>query len=106
MIPTITLTVFFALFGMAFVWFGLCFWFFRRLRLRHPEAYESIGSPSLFWNSSPKNNWLFLKFLYTSSWRTLADATLSRVARLMQVWTVLYILGFALLIVLFFREMT
>jgi hypothetical protein len=104
MFTNVSIALFFTLFGMAFVWFALVFWFFRRLRLRHPAAYEAIGSPTLFWNNSMRNNWLFLKFLYTSSWRTLADPGLSFAARLMQVWTVVYILGFAVLLILFLRE--
>src|SRR5438045_3264864 len=58
------------------VWFCLCRWTFRRLRTRHALLYESLGSPTLFQNNTPRTMTLFLKFLYGFSWRRLGDATL------------------------------
>jgi hypothetical protein len=82
------------LFAMAVIWLGLIFWMFRRLRVRHVATYEAIGSPSLFWNNSMRNNWLFIKFLFQGQWRSLDDAQLAGVARFMQVMFVVYIAGF------------
>lgn len=82
------------LMAMVVVWFGLILWTFRRLRTKHPETYEAIGSPSLFWNNSMRNNWMFLKFLYGSEWLRLSDRPLSLVARMMQVLLVAYIVVF------------
>lgn len=82
-----------SLFGMAIVWLGLILWTFRRLRVRHAETYESIGSPSLFWNNSVRNNWLFVKFLFQGKWHSLNDPQLAGVARCMQFMFVAYMAG-------------
>jgi len=94
MSETFFLLWFAALFGMAFAWLALIVWTFRRLRTRHVTMYEAIGSPSLFWNNSIRNNWLFLRFLYLGKWRELNDRQLAGVVRLMQVMLVIYIIGF------------
>lgn len=86
---------------LVLVWFGLISWLFRRLRLRHPAAYEAIGSPSLFWNNSPRHNWLLLKFLFGSEWKGLGDPRLAAVVRGMQLLFVVYLVGFAALAVAF-----
>jgi hypothetical protein len=57
--------------------------------------YETIGSPSLFWNNSMRTGWLFIKFLFTGQWQGMGDRPLSAIARLMQVLFVVYIVGFA-----------
>jgi hypothetical protein len=82
---------------LVFVWMFLVLWMFRRLRVRHAEAFEAIGSPSLFWNNSPRNNWLFLKFLFQGQWRQLGDRQLAISARIMQAVFVVYVLGFVAL---------
>jgi hypothetical protein len=66
--------------------------------------YEAIGSPTIFWNNSPRSNWLFLKFVFGSSWKNLADRELSAVARSMRVLLVLFVAGFVTLLVLFVRK--
>jgi hypothetical protein len=89
------------LFVLAVVWLILIVWTFRRLQSRHPAAYEAIGSPSLFWNNSPRNNWLFVRFLFRGDWQNLGDAALAVVARSMQLLFVLYVAGFFGLIAMF-----
>jgi hypothetical protein len=84
-----------SLFILAIVWLGLIVWLFRRLRLRHPATYEAMGSPSLFWNNSMRNNWLLLKFLFGGQWRALGDARLSAVIRGMRVLLIVSLAGFA-----------
>jgi hypothetical protein len=91
--------LFATLFVLAFVWIGLVLWMFRRLRVQHVETFEAIGSPSLFWNNSPRNNWLFLKFLFQGQWQLLEDRQLAIAARIMQVVFVAYMLGFLVLFV-------
>jgi hypothetical protein len=90
-----------SLFGVAIGWLGLILWTFRRLRVRHAETYKSIGSPSLFWNNSMRNNWLFVKFLFQGQWHSLNDPQLAGVARCMQFMFVVYMAGLLGLIVTF-----
>jgi hypothetical protein len=101
MSPALSSALFGTLFILIAVWFGLIVWFFRRLRVRHPAAFEAIGSPSLFWNNSMRNNWLFLKFLFQSQWRELGDPQLSAVARGMQIFLIVYTAYFAALVATF-----
>lgn len=86
------------LFVMVAVWLGLIVWTFHRLRTQHQATYVEIGSPDLFWNNSMRTNWLFLKFLYGRSWKLLGDWQLWTVLHVMQVWLVVYLVGFIALI--------
>jgi len=89
--------VFAVLFIMVFIWFALVGWLFHYLRKYHPPTYESIGSPTLFWNNSPRNNWLFLKFLFGSQCQSLNDPRLITVCWFMRVFICVYFVGFILL---------
>jgi hypothetical protein len=91
-----------ALFAMVVLWFVLVSWVFSRLRKRHPSTYEAMGSPTLFWNNSPRGNWLFLKFLYSSRWRELGDSTVSNIVRFMRVYFVIYLVLFLALVAFVF----
>ena len=89
---------------MVLVWFVTISWFFHRLRTRHPSTYEAIGSPSLFWNNSMRNNWLFWKFLWSSRIHELDDPVAVRVSVFMRIWIVSYLilfLGLAIFTVVF-----
>jgi hypothetical protein len=91
---------FFGLFlAMVAIWFALILWLFRRLRLRHPSVFESLGSPSLFWNNSPRNNFRFLRFLVGSEPSQLQDQTLVRVCAFMRVFLAAYLVLFIVLLV-------
>jgi hypothetical protein len=92
--------IFVALMAMVVVWFGLIIWLFRRLRTRHPETYETIGSPTLFWNNSMRNNWLFFTFLFSAKHRQLQDAATTRACIFMRIWLIAYVL---LIAVMFFQ---
>ena len=78
------------LMAMAVIWFAALAWMFRRLRIRHPTTYESIGSPSLVWNGSMRNSYLFLKFLWSRRIWELNDSTVAHVAVFMRLWLVVY----------------
>ena len=97
MSETVATTCIGSLFVMVIVWLGLVLWLFHRLRHRHAATYEAIGSPSLFWNNSMRNNWLFLKFLFQGQWQSLGDSQLAIVARFMQIFLVLYLVAFGAL---------
>jgi hypothetical protein len=92
--------LFAALMVMVVVWFGLIIWLFRRLRTRHPDTYESMGSPTLLWNNSMRNNWLFFTFLVSAKHRELHDVALSRICVFMRIWLVAYVLLFVAMIFL------
>jgi hypothetical protein len=82
------------LWSMLLVWLYLLYWLFRRLRCKHPTCYEAIGSPSLFWNNSMRNNWLFMKFLWSPSALELGDTAVVKVVRFLRVWYVSYLILF------------
>lgn len=88
------------LMAMALTWLITVAWFFRRLRTRHSAAYESIGSPTLFWNNSPRLGWLTHRFLWSSRPRELGDSTIARLTIFMRVWIVAYVVLFFGLIAL------
>jgi len=84
---------------MILVWFALVLWLFSRLRTRHPAEFAALGSPSLIWNNSPRNNWLFLKFLFGSQCCELGDKALTNVCRVMRVWIIAYSVLIVVLVV-------
>jgi hypothetical protein len=92
------------LFVMALVWLSSVWWLFRRLRRYHSATYESVGSPTLFWNNSPRNNVLFMRFLFGLRWRQLPDPLLVTVCWLMLAFFCVYMILFLCLIALFFRD--
>jgi hypothetical protein len=66
---------------MVVVWFVLITRLFKQLRDKHPVTYENLGSPSLFYNNSVKNNLLFLRFLCKSEFDFLDDPPLVKMCR-------------------------
>lgn len=71
----------------------------RRLRMRHPEVWQSLGAPTLLRNSSVRN-WLRLeRYLWTSRYRSLADPELEALARREKVLAVFYWVSFVGMIV-------
>src|SRR5262245_378994 len=82
------------IFAMVAVWFVLSSWLFHRLRKRHASTYEAMGSPGVFWNNSWRSSWLFMKFLFGSQWRELADPAVAIACRFMRVFLIAYILLF------------
>jgi hypothetical protein len=102
-IPAILIVGWASLFVTVLIWFGAVTWLFRRLRNDHPTTYESLGSPTLFWNNSPRNNWLFAKFLFGSQWKSLDDPGLNIACPLMRAFLCVYVVGFLILLVAFIR---
>ena len=93
------ITMFATLMGMVLTWFALVAWLYRRLRMYHPETYESIGSPTLFWNNSPRNGWLLTKYTFRPIPTSAEDRALSRVLVVMKIFLVTYCVLFAILLV-------
>jgi hypothetical protein len=69
---------------MAFVWFGLCIWTFRRLEKSHPEKYIEIGRPSLVLRNTLESNWSFMKFMWRSDYSVLNDPLLTQICSIMK----------------------
>ncbi len=65
--------------------------FYQRLRRHHPETWEKLGSPTLFWNQSPKVQVAVSRFLWKSSYRQLEDPVLNRLASLLRCLGVLLV---------------
>jgi len=61
-----------------FVGLGLTSYILAYLKTHHKPTYVDLGSPSLIANNTPSNNWLFLKFIFTNSYKNLSDSKLSR----------------------------
>jgi len=89
-IPPMAVAFFVMLFATAAVWLLLIARLFSLLRDRHPAAYEAMGSPSLFWNNSVRNQWLFLKFVMTSRGRNFDDREIVRLVGFIRIILVVY----------------
>jgi len=97
--PTPVIVLFPILLAMVAVWFPMVIWVFSRLRTRHPEKYEQLGSPSLIWNNSMRNQWLFTKFMFSGQFHEFVDVALSRAIIFMRVWLIAYLVLFLTLLV-------
>lgn len=76
------------------VWFVVASRLFRLLRSDHPNAYEALGSPSLFYNNSIRHSWLGLKFLFSGAYRELDDRRVTKICNFMRVFFVVYTILF------------
>ncbi len=74
------LVVFGLLMAMVLIWFVLLKAIFIRLERQHPEKYEGMGKPSLFWNNSMKTGYATLKFIGRREHRELNDPGLSKLS--------------------------
>jgi hypothetical protein len=74
---------------------------FSRLREHCPAVYDSLGSPSLIFNNTPKNNMLFLRWLWGRDYDDLSDADTVRKARVIRLVLASLLGTFAALIVAF-----
>jgi hypothetical protein len=76
--------------GMVGIWFLLVVLVCRRLKKLHAVIYEQLGAPTLFWNNSMRNNFLFTKFLFTRRYARLNDAVLKHIMDFMLFLFILY----------------
>jgi hypothetical protein len=86
-------------------WLVLGVHLLRILRRDHPDVYEALGSPGLLLNNTPSNSWAFLKFLFSSEARRLANPRLLRLCLTGRVLFVLLAawLSIPFLIVVYFQ---
>ena len=91
--------LFFVLLACVIVWFVLVTRLFRLLRTRHPDVYESLGSPTLILNNSIRNGWLFTRFLLGGHFRDIDDTETVRLCQFMRVFAICYLVLFIALVV-------
>lgn len=60
-----------------FVGLGLTSYILSYLQTHHNAIYLELGEPAIMSNSTPKTNWLFLKFIFTNAYRHVGDSKLS-----------------------------
>ena len=72
-----------------------------RLESQHAPVHESIGSPSLILNNTPRNNLLFLRWIWNRQFESLDSASSVELSRLVRSLLVALLVGFAILIALF-----
>lgn len=87
--------IFPVLFGLMMVmgltWLVLLKAIFSCLEKHHPEKYEEMGKPSLFWNNSMKTGYTTLKFISKREHKTLGNSFLSRLSDAALVICLLYL---------------
>jgi hypothetical protein len=74
---------------------------FRRLEHRHKLVHESMGSPLLIMNNTPRNNLLFFRWIWNRDFKTLDDPESMALASFVRSLLVWLLCGFAVLIALF-----
>lgn len=72
----------------------------RRLEGQHKAVHESIGSPLLLANNTPRNNILFLGWIWNREFETLGDADSIAMAKLVRTLLISLLFGLAVLIAL------
>jgi len=72
-----------------------------RLEAQHPEVHEAIGRPLLIANNTPRNNVLFIRWLWRRDFETLQNTESIALARLVRLLLLWLFVGFAVLIAIF-----
>ena len=98
LVSTETFGIVWGIFGVAVILYLACLQsLFSYMKAHHPAEWTQLGSPSLFWNNSFKNNWLFLSFFFRRDYRRLGDVRLDQ--RFQIIW-VLFLLNLVLFLIL------
>ena len=87
----LALFAFGTLFISVFIWFALSYKMFKLLETRHAKKYSAMGKPSLIMNNSISNSFAFMKFLFKREYLELNDPELSKLAKFMRAFFVLYL---------------
>lgn len=82
------------LMAMVLIWFVLLKAILIRLERKHPEKYEEMGKPSLFWNNSMKTGYATLKFIGRREHKVLGNPGLSRLCDFALVFFAVYLVLF------------
>jgi hypothetical protein len=71
------------------------------LETQHGAVHESIGSPSLILNNTPRNNVLFLRWIWNREFESLDDSKTLALSRLVRSLLVSLLVSFVVMIALF-----
>jgi hypothetical protein len=63
--------------------------FLRRLRLRHPNAWEALGKPTLIANNSPQNSLATVRYIMSADYKELEDPPFVRYCNFLRLFDVL-----------------
>lgn len=73
----------------------------RLLRHRHPETWKELGAPTLIASNSMRNASRFWMFNLRRRYKRLGDASIERLFRWMNFFSIVYGVVFASIVVLF-----
>ena len=79
--------------GVGINWFTLNY-----LKKTYPQKWLELGSPSLFWNNSIRNNIRALRFEWSDEHKALKDKFLDKMIRLEKILSMIYFVVFISLI--------
>ena len=98
LIPAFVVVLFLsAITGLALQWR-----FLSLLRTRHAQTWESLGRPSLFWNNSVANVCAVFQFLWRKDYLALGDPQFAKLAQVLRVYNVAYIILFLCVVIALF----
>ncbi len=73
--------------------------FFSRLSKIHPEVWEDLGRPALFFNSNMANGSAFLKYLWRRDYESLPDMQTVSLGRFLRWHLILHMIYFAVVLI-------
>ena len=73
--------------------------FLRYLRLHHRDTWEKLGSPSLVMNNSIRNGLAVTRWLWAKEFLDLEDPRLTRFAKSMLLYQILYLALFGVVVI-------
>jgi len=91
--------LFFILFASGFVWFGMVSRLYKTLESEHPDKYEEMGKPTLFWNNSPKSAFTLIRFILKKEFIRLGNMKLTRLGNYMYWFFIAYVVLFSVLFI-------
>ncbi len=91
--------LFVVLFASVFLWFFLVWRLFNILKEDHPEKFESMGSPTLFCNNSPRTSVKLMKFIFKRQYLELESSRVLKLGNVMFAFAIIYIGLFLLLFI-------
>jgi hypothetical protein len=90
--------LFFALFwimmGVSLLWLFCVRHLFKVIEKEYPDKFKAMGSPSLFWDNTPKAVWMLFEFLIKREYIKLKNPRLNILVSFMTVMFIFFIIGF------------
>jgi len=91
--------LFFILFASVFVWFGMVSRLYKTLESEHPDKYEEMGKPTLFWNNSPRSAIILVRFILKREFISLGNMKLTKLGNYMYWFFIVYVVLFSVLFI-------